>query len=144
MYSHASVKSIFRRLARPTGPLGMPQGKSVTGHQRVLYLWCTRWGERHTIEDGTVPEEGLVMQLGFVGTGTMGNPMARCLMAAGHQLTVYDLRREATANLCELGARWAETPRSVAEASTAWRKKESLLHTALLGYPDSIHSDHAA
>src|SRR5262245_20643986 len=57
------------------------------------------------------------MQLGFVGTGTMGNPMARCLMAAGHQLTVYDLRREATSNLCELGARWAETPRTVAEAS---------------------------
>ena len=57
------------------------------------------------------------MQLGFVGTGTMGNPMAQCLMAAGHQLTVYDLRREATTNLCELGARWAETPRTVAEAS---------------------------
>ena len=57
------------------------------------------------------------MQLGFVGTGTMGNPMARCLIAAGHQLIVYDLRREATANLCELGARWAGTPRTVAEAS---------------------------
>jgi hypothetical protein len=28
--------------------------------------------------------------------------------------------------------------------STAWRKKESLLHTALLGYPASRHSDHAA
>jgi phosphoglycerate dehydrogenase-like enzyme len=64
-----------------------------------------------------VPEEGLVMQLGFVGTGTMGNPMAQCLMAAGHQLTVYDLRREATTNLCDLGACWAETPRTVAEAS---------------------------
>ena len=38
-------------------------------------------------------------------------------MAAGHQLTVYDLRREATTNLCELGARWAETPRTVAAAS---------------------------
>lgn len=47
-------------------------------------------------EDGVVPEEGLAMQLGFVDTGTMGNPMAQCLMAAGHQLTVYDLRREAT------------------------------------------------
>ena len=57
------------------------------------------------------------MQLGFVGTGTMGNPMAQCLIAAGHQLTVYDLRREATTNLAELGARWAETPRTVAEAS---------------------------
>jgi 3-hydroxyisobutyrate dehydrogenase-like beta-hydroxyacid dehydrogenase len=57
------------------------------------------------------------MQLGFVGTGTMGNPMARCLLDAGHALTVYDVRREATTNLCERGARWADTPRAVAEAS---------------------------
>jgi 3-hydroxyisobutyrate dehydrogenase-like beta-hydroxyacid dehydrogenase len=57
------------------------------------------------------------MQLGFVGTGTMGNPMARCLLEADHALTVYDVRREATANLCERGARWADNPRTVAEAS---------------------------
>jgi len=57
------------------------------------------------------------MRLGFVGTGTMGNPMARCLIAAGHQVTVHDVRREATANLCDLGARWAEAPRAAAEPS---------------------------
>jgi 3-hydroxyisobutyrate dehydrogenase len=57
------------------------------------------------------------MQLGFVGTGTMGNPMARCLLEAGHALTVYDVRREATANLCALGAGWADHPRGVAERS---------------------------
>jgi len=57
------------------------------------------------------------MQLGFVGTGTMGNPMARCLIEAGHRLTVHDLRREATSNLCDLGARWADTPRATAQAS---------------------------
>jgi 3-hydroxyisobutyrate dehydrogenase-like beta-hydroxyacid dehydrogenase len=57
------------------------------------------------------------MQLGFVGTGTMGNPMARCLIDAGHQVTVHDLRREATSNLCDLGARWADTPRATAQAS---------------------------
>src|SRR5256886_4334948 len=57
------------------------------------------------------------MQLGFVGTGTMGNPMARCLLEAGHALTVYDIRREATTALCEHGARWADTPCAVAEAS---------------------------
>jgi 3-hydroxyisobutyrate dehydrogenase len=43
--------------------------------------------------------------------------MVCCLIAAGHQLTVYNLRREATTNLCALGARGAETPRAVAEAS---------------------------
>jgi len=57
------------------------------------------------------------MQLGFVGTGTMGNPMARCLIEAGHRVTVHDLRREATFNLCDLGARWADTPRATAQAS---------------------------
>jgi 3-hydroxyisobutyrate dehydrogenase-like beta-hydroxyacid dehydrogenase len=43
--------------------------------------------------------------------------MARCLIAAGHQVTVYDLRREATTPLCELGARWADNPCAVAVAS---------------------------
>src|SRR3989449_5479257 len=57
------------------------------------------------------------MQLGFAGTGTMGNPMARCLIEAGHRLTVHDLRREATSNLCDLGARWADTPHATAQAS---------------------------
>jgi 3-hydroxyisobutyrate dehydrogenase-like beta-hydroxyacid dehydrogenase len=57
------------------------------------------------------------MQLGFIGTGTMGNPMALCLLEAGHGMTVYDVRREATHNLCERGARWAENPCTVAEAS---------------------------
>ena len=57
------------------------------------------------------------MQLGFIGTGTMGNPMSRCLIDAGHQLTVHDVRREATTNLCEMGATWADSPRTVAEAS---------------------------
>jgi 3-hydroxyisobutyrate dehydrogenase-like beta-hydroxyacid dehydrogenase len=57
------------------------------------------------------------MQLGFVGTGTMGNPMAHCLLAAGHYVTVYDLRREATTDLCAAGAHWADTPCAVAEAS---------------------------
>ena len=57
------------------------------------------------------------MKLGFIGTGTMGNPMSRCLIDGGHQLTVHDLRREATTNLCELGATWADSPRAVAEAS---------------------------
>ena len=57
------------------------------------------------------------MRVGFVGTGTMGNPMALHLLEAGHELTVYDLRREATANLCERGARQAESARAVAGAS---------------------------
>jgi 3-hydroxyisobutyrate dehydrogenase-like beta-hydroxyacid dehydrogenase len=69
------------------------------------------------------------MQLGFVGTGTMGNPMARCLLDAGHALTVYDVRREATTNLCERGARWADNPYMVAAAS-------EVVFTSLPGPPE--------
>ncbi len=57
------------------------------------------------------------MNVGYIGTGTMGNPMARCLLDAGHTVTVYDVRREATTNLCELGAHWADSPRAVAAAA---------------------------
>jgi 3-hydroxyisobutyrate dehydrogenase-like beta-hydroxyacid dehydrogenase len=57
------------------------------------------------------------MQLGFVGTGTMGAPMAGCLIDAGHQLTVYDVRPEATAALGARGARSADSPCAVARHS---------------------------
>ena len=35
------------------------------------------------------------MRIGFIGVGTMGRPIAECLIAAGHRLTVYDIRPEA-------------------------------------------------
>jgi 3-hydroxyisobutyrate dehydrogenase-like beta-hydroxyacid dehydrogenase len=54
------------------------------------------------------------MKLGFIGTGHMGNPMVRKLMGAGHELVVNDRRQEATANLIELGATWADSPAAVA------------------------------
>jgi 2-hydroxy-3-oxopropionate reductase len=44
------------------------------------------------------------MRIGFVGTGTMGMPIAGCLIAAGHSLLVYDRRPEATAALVAQGA----------------------------------------
>ena len=57
------------------------------------------------------------MQLGYIGTGTMGNPMAKALIEAGHSVTVYDVRRESATNLCEMGANWADSPRELSEAS---------------------------
>jgi len=59
------------------------------------------------------------MRIGFIGTGTMGTPIARCLIAAGHQLTVYDIRREATTALAGQGASVAETPRAAADGAEA-------------------------
>ena len=40
------------------------------------------------------------MRIGFVGTGTMGTPIAECLIRAGHTLSVHDRRVDATAELC--------------------------------------------
>ena len=57
------------------------------------------------------------MKLGYIGTGTMGNPMAKALIEAGHSVTVHDLRSESATNLCEMGANWAGGPRELAEAS---------------------------
>ncbi len=57
------------------------------------------------------------MRVGFIGTGKMGSMMASCILDAGHELFVYDLRREATASLCQKGANWAEGPRLIAQAS---------------------------
>jgi 2-hydroxy-3-oxopropionate reductase len=57
------------------------------------------------------------MKLGFVGTGTMGAPMAGCLLDAGHTLTVYDARPEATAGLGARGARPAGSAAEVARNS---------------------------
>src|SRR5690349_2689942 len=57
------------------------------------------------------------MDLGFVGTGTMGTPMVRCLLEAGHRVTVHDVRRDATATVRALGARWVDDARRVADAS---------------------------
>ena len=51
------------------------------------------------------------MQIGFVGTGNMGRPMATNMLKAGHQLTVFDTSQAATAPLETLGAiRAADLP----------------------------------
>ncbi len=52
------------------------------------------------------------MKVGFIGLGHMGGPMSRNVLAAGHDLTVHDLRREAAAGLEAAGAAWAASPRA--------------------------------
>ncbi len=57
------------------------------------------------------------MRIGFVGTGTMGTPIASCLIRAGHTLSVHDRRPEATEALCAEGAVPADTAFAAARAS---------------------------
>jgi 3-hydroxyisobutyrate dehydrogenase-like beta-hydroxyacid dehydrogenase len=55
------------------------------------------------------------MEIGFIGLGKMGFPMARRLIEAGHQLTVFDTRKEAADKLVALGAQAASSPKDVAD-----------------------------
>ncbi len=56
------------------------------------------------------------MHIGFLGLGNMGGPMARNLLKAGHQLTVFDLSAAAVSGLVEAGAKEATSPAAVAQA----------------------------
>jgi 3-hydroxyisobutyrate dehydrogenase-like beta-hydroxyacid dehydrogenase len=55
------------------------------------------------------------MDIGFIGLGKMGFPMARRLIEAKHQLIVFDTRREAVDRLVAMGAQAASSPKEVAD-----------------------------
>jgi 3-hydroxyisobutyrate dehydrogenase-like beta-hydroxyacid dehydrogenase len=54
------------------------------------------------------------MDIGFIGLGKMGFPMARRLVEAGHHLVAFDQRKEAMDSLVALGAAAAASPKEVA------------------------------
>ncbi len=55
------------------------------------------------------------MRIGFIGLGIMGLPMARNLLAAGHELVVHNRSRAAVDELAAEGATAAATPAEVAQ-----------------------------
>ncbi|TIX38968.1 MAG: NAD(P)-dependent oxidoreductase [Mesorhizobium sp.] len=55
------------------------------------------------------------MKIGFVGLGSIGFPVARNLVGAGHDLAVHDLDKSRAAELLELGATWADSPAAAAK-----------------------------
>ena len=56
-------------------------------------------------------------QVGFIGLGIMGKPMARNLVQAGYELTVYDIVGEAVEELATEGAKAAPSSQEVAAAT---------------------------
>jgi 3-hydroxyisobutyrate dehydrogenase len=54
------------------------------------------------------------MRIGFIGLGMMGHHMVANLQKNGHELVVFDVRREAGEEALSRGARWAETPADAA------------------------------
>jgi 3-hydroxyisobutyrate dehydrogenase len=59
----------------------------------------------------------LATPVGWIGTGVMGAPMCGHLLARGYAVTVYTRTRAKAEPLLARGARWADTPRAVAERS---------------------------
>lgn len=57
------------------------------------------------------------MNIGWIGTGVMGAPMAGHLMEAGHLLFVFNRTRAKAKPLLDGGAAWCESPREVSERS---------------------------
>jgi 3-hydroxyisobutyrate dehydrogenase-like beta-hydroxyacid dehydrogenase len=56
----------------------------------------------------------MATQIGFIGLGTMGAPMARRLLSAGHPVIVWARRRETIAQLTAAGASAGASPADVA------------------------------
>jgi 2-hydroxy-3-oxopropionate reductase len=59
----------------------------------------------------------MTLTLGFVGVGRMGAPMARHLLKAGHEVTVYDPNADAIQMLVADGAIAADSPAAVGAAA---------------------------
>jgi len=55
------------------------------------------------------------MDIGFIGLGKMGFPMARRLIEAGHHLIVFDARKEMVGQLVARGAEAGTSPKDVAD-----------------------------
>jgi 3-hydroxyisobutyrate dehydrogenase len=73
-------------------------------------------------------------RIGWIGTGVMGRSMAGHLLAAGFPLTVTTRTRAKAEPLLAAGARWAETPRALAEQSD--------VVCSIVGMPSDVEQVH--
>ena len=69
-------------------------------------------------------------RLGWIGTGVMGQSMCRHLMKAGFAMTVHNRTRAKAESLIAAGAKWADSPRAVAENA-------DVVFT-IVGYPQDV------
>ncbi|HWL07346.1 MAG TPA: NAD(P)-dependent oxidoreductase [Planctomicrobium sp.] len=69
-------------------------------------------------------------KLGWLGTGVMGSSMAGHLLNAGFEVTVYNRTKSKAQGLLDRGAKWADTPKAVAEQSD--------VIFAIVGFPKDV------
>lgn len=56
-------------------------------------------------------------RIGFIGIGLMGSQMTRRILEAQYPLTVWNRKKEKAGALISAGAKWADSPKAVAQAS---------------------------
>jgi 3-hydroxyisobutyrate dehydrogenase-like beta-hydroxyacid dehydrogenase len=92
------------------------------------------------------------MKVGFIGLGAMGSAMASNLVAAGHNVTVWNRSQAATEKLASLGAKVASTPDRAAQGEVLHSMlandqsvREVFLEGGLLDAmdPGIVHVNHA-
>ncbi|SFH55215.1 3-hydroxyisobutyrate dehydrogenase [Planctomicrobium piriforme] len=69
-------------------------------------------------------------RLGWIGTGVMGSSMCGHLMSKGFSMTVYNRSKDKAQKLLDQGAKWADTPKGVAENSD--------VVFAIVGFPKDV------
>jgi 3-hydroxyisobutyrate dehydrogenase len=69
-------------------------------------------------------------RIGWIGTGVMGNSMCGHLIDKGFSATVYSRTKEKSQKLIDKGAKWADSPKAVAENSD--------VVFAIVGFPPDV------
>lgn len=71
-------------------------------------------------------------RIGWIGTGVMGSSMCGHLIAAGFSATVFNRSRDKAQSLLDKGAKWADSPKAVAEASD--------VVFSIVGFPSDVRA----
>jgi 3-hydroxyisobutyrate dehydrogenase len=71
-------------------------------------------------------------RIGWIGTGVMGASMCGHLMTAGFSATVYNRTKAKAQGLLDKGAKWADTPKAVAQASD--------IVFSIVGFPSDVRA----
>ena len=69
-------------------------------------------------------------KIGWIGTGLMGNPMAKHLVNAGYKVNVHNRTKEKAVELINMGCTWFDTPAGVAANSD--------VIVTIIGFPKDV------
>lgn len=69
-------------------------------------------------------------QIGWIGTGVMGQSMCSHIIKAGYNVAVYNRTKEKANELVKMGAQWCSNPKEVAE-------KSDIVFT-IVGFPNDV------